>query len=181
MNISERFCPVCKNKNEYDAVVCRFCGARLDKYYEDGAGKTRTTDMQTPGTGKTGKPLIDEAMIPVGGIAIYIEDIPKHIFSYFGNEFVLVRKAGGEVPGALLDLSPWGGYHLGLSRRHAMIRRTALGYEVIDLSSTNGTWLNDQKLLPNKPYPLTSGSQLRLGRMRFFILYRSLVETKQKA
>jgi pSer/pThr/pTyr-binding forkhead associated (FHA) protein len=51
----------------------------------------------------------------------------------------------------------------------------------MDLSSTNGTWLNDERLIPHKPYPLTSGSQLRLGRMRFVILFRTLSEIKQKA
>jgi len=55
-----------------------------------------------------------------------------------------------------------------------MIRREVNGYEVIDLSSRNGTWLNDDQLIPNKPYSLASGSQLRLARMRLFVLYRTV-------
>jgi len=51
---------------------------------------------------------------------------------------------------------------------------------VLDLGSANGTWLNDERLLPYKSYPLASGSHLRLGRMRLFVLYRPLAETKQK-
>jgi pSer/pThr/pTyr-binding forkhead associated (FHA) protein len=54
------------------------------------------------------------------------------------------------------------------------------GYEIVDLNSTNGTWVNGERLTPNQTYALSSGSQLRLGRMRFFVLYRSTVKTKQK-
>jgi len=61
-----------------------------------------------------------------------------------------------------------------------MIRRTEHGYEVIDLSSRNGTWLNDDQLVPDKPYPLASGSQLRLAKMRLFVLYRPVLAAKQK-
>lgn len=61
-----------------------------------------------------------------------------------------------------------------------MIRRTELGYDVIDLSSSNGTWINDERLTPNRPHPLVSGSQLRLARMRLFVLFRSVPETKKK-
>jgi pSer/pThr/pTyr-binding forkhead associated (FHA) protein len=74
-----------------------------------------------------------------------------------------------DVP--ILDLTELGGYQMGLSRRHAMIRRTEEGYEIIDLYSTNGSWLNDERMMPNKPYRLTNGSQLQFGRMRLLVLY----------
>ncbi|HLO14408.1 MAG TPA: FHA domain-containing protein [Anaerolineales bacterium] len=180
MDISEKFCPVCKNKNERDAIICRHCGAALEKYPADDGGKTRTTDMQIQGPEWTKELPIDKAPVPVGGIAVYVEDISKPVFLSSVKEFVIGRKVGGERTETLLDLSPLGGYHLGLSRRHVMIRRAEHGYEVIDLSSSNGTWLNNERLIPNKPYPLASGAKLRLGRMRFFVLYRSVAEAKQK-
>ena len=69
---------------------------------------------------------------------------------------------------------------MGLSRRQAKIQRSGQGYEIIDLASTNGTWLNDERLVPHQPYLLTSGSQLRLGRMRFVILFRSVAEVARQ-
>ena len=78
----------------------------------------------------------------------------------------------GTTSEALFDLAPLGGYHLGLSRRHAVIWRNQHGYEVLDLGSVNGTWLNDERLIPHKPYPLASGSHLRVGRMRLLVVYR---------
>jgi pSer/pThr/pTyr-binding forkhead associated (FHA) protein len=52
-----------------------------------------------------------------------------------------------------------------------MIRRAGTGFEIVDLASTNGSWLNDERLVPNKPYPLANGSQLRFGRMRLLVLF----------
>jgi pSer/pThr/pTyr-binding forkhead associated (FHA) protein len=61
----------------------------------------------------------------------------------------------------------------GVSRRHAMIRRIDSEFEVFDLGSRNGTWLNARQLLPNQPYRFASGSHLRLGRMQLFIMYHT--------
>jgi pSer/pThr/pTyr-binding forkhead associated (FHA) protein len=59
-----------------------------------------------------------------------------------------------------------------------IIRQARNGYEVLDLGSVNGTWLNDERLAPHRSYPLASGSHLRLGRMQLLVLYQSAVETK---
>ena len=180
MNSSENVCPVCKTKNEIGALICRHCGAKLDDPFADGGPKTKTTDMQalTP-------ELIEEwalkeaqeATIPERGISFYVEGRvnPAHIDP--DGEFVLGRKSGTTAE-MLLDLAPFGGYSLGLSRRHAVVRRTADGYELMDLGSVNGTWLNEERLVPHTSYPLPSGSHLRLGRMRLLVLYRSAAATE---
>jgi pSer/pThr/pTyr-binding forkhead associated (FHA) protein len=109
----------------------------------------------------------------------YVVGTANPVFLSTDREFIIGRKME-ETREAFLDLSNMGGYLLGLSRRHARVRRVDAGYEIIDLGSTNGTWVNGERLTPNQVYPLASGSQLRLGRMRFFVLYRSTVKTKQK-
>ena len=63
--------------------------------------------------------------------------------------------------------------------QHAVIHWTEHGYEMLDLGSANGTWLNEERLVPHKYYPLASGSHLRLGSMRLFVLYHPVAETKQ--
>lgn len=179
MDISERFCPVCKNKNEREALVCRYCGASLEKYFSEGVSTTRNADLQTGGTENIEELLIDEGLIPAGGIAVYVVGTASPVFLCSDCEFVIGRKME-ETNQAFLDLSNLGGYLLGLSRRHARVRRVEAGYVITDLASTNGTWVNGERLTPNQAYPLASGSQLRLGRMRFFVLFRSDVKTRQK-
>jgi hypothetical protein len=179
MNVSENLCPVCKYKNELEAVVCEHCGAALEDPFMDPGSRTKTTDMQALTPEQIREWSFDKAAVPDSGIAIYVEGEFNPAYIDSNGEFIIGRKVG-TTSERLLDLSPSGGYHLGVSRRHAVIRRTEHGYEVFDLGSANGTWLNDERLLPHKSYPLDSGSHLRLGSMRLFVLYRPLAETKQK-
>lgn len=51
----------------------------------------------------------------------------------------------------------------GVSRHHARLQATPLGWEVVDLGGVNGTWLNDQRLRSNEPTPFPPGTQLRIG------------------
>ncbi|MEU4480945.1 FHA domain-containing protein [Micromonospora sp. NPDC023966] len=55
-----------------------------------------------------------------------------------------------------------------LSRRHATVQATPDGVVLTDLGSTNGTWLNDQRIIGS--VPLADGDVIRLGRtdLRFF-------------
>ncbi|MFJ8684931.1 FHA domain-containing protein [Micromonospora wenchangensis] len=55
-----------------------------------------------------------------------------------------------------------------LSRRHAEVRLTDDGVVLVDLGSTNGTWLNDRRITDAEP--LTDGDVVRLGRteLRYF-------------
>ena len=51
----------------------------------------------------------------------------------------------------------------GVSRHHTRLQATSLGWEVVDLGGVNGTWLNEHRLRPEEPTPLTVGSVLRIG------------------
>ena len=53
-----------------------------------------------------------------------------------------------------------------ISRRHLKIIRAGMRYEryqIVDLGSTNGTWLNDEKLPANKPIVLKHGDKINLA------------------
>jgi FHA domain-containing protein len=175
MNVLENICPVCKNKNELEAVVCGYCGAALEDPFLDPGAKTKTSDLQAVGIEKIRDWSIDETVVPAGGIAVYLEGGFNPVYVASKAELVIGRKVGA-TSDVSLDLSPSGGYHLGISRRHAVIRRTEQGYEVLDLGSVNGTWLNNERLAPHQPYPLASGSHLRLGSMRLFVRYGTAAE-----
>lgn len=179
MSILENICPVCKNKNELEAIVCGHCGAALEDPFMDPGARTKTTDMQAVVLEGIKDWSIDRSTAPDNGIAVYLEGGFNPAYIDSKREFVIGRKVE-PASDVSFDLSPAGGYHKGISRRHAIIQRTEHGYQVLDLGSVNGTWLNEERLVPHKAYPLTSGSHLRLGRMRLFVLYRSPAETKQK-
>jgi hypothetical protein len=180
MNVAKNTCPVCKTVNELEAANCVQCGAALNGVHNDSGFKTKTTDMQalTPEMIEEWS-LQDEkeAVVPEKGIAFYVDGHSMPAYIDPTGDFVLGRKVGTTME-PLLDLAPFGGYSLGLSRRHVVIRRGAEHYEVLDLGSVNGTWLNEERLVPHSPYPLPTGSHLRLGRMRVHVLYRPFAETE---
>lgn len=178
MNSSEKICPTCKNQNEREAAICRHCGAPLNTESRLRA-TTRNTEIQINYSEKFEDLHVDEKIIPTNGIAVYFAGTTKPVEIVNENEFVIGRRVIDNPSESFLDLSDFDGFKMGLSRRHAMIRRTESEYKIIDLSSTNGTWLNDERLVPYTPYPLTSGSQLRLSRIRLIIFHRLPNEGKK--
>jgi pSer/pThr/pTyr-binding forkhead associated (FHA) protein len=62
-----------------------------------------------------------------------------------------------------VDLTSDGGVEKGVSRRHARILKRGAKIYVEDLGSSNGTFVNGQKLSPYFPEALTNGDNLRLG------------------
>lgn len=176
MNVSENICPVCKSKNNLEAVICVHCGTALPPGdpFGDSEHKTKTTDMQALTPEMIREWVLNNAKgaaVPETGIAFYIDGHPTPAYMDTQEEFVLGRKAA-TTSDLLVDLAPFGGYSMGVSRRHVIIRRMGQGYEVLDLGSVNGTWLNEERLIPHVANPLRSGSQLRLGRMRILVLYK---------
>ncbi len=49
------------------------------------------------------------------------------------------------------------------SSRHAELRPDGSGYSVVDLGSTNGTFINEQRLVPQTPQRLRPGDTIRIG------------------
>ena len=69
----------------------------------------------------------------------------------------------GEQPE--IDLSAYGAYENGVSRRHASIITWNRGLYIVDEGSPNGTFLNGERLQPHEPGPLKYGDHVRIGRL----------------
>ena len=165
--ISEKICPVCHNVNEDTAMMCTTCGALLDGIPTD---LVSGTEPVSPVEDKS--TYINTALIPESGLGIHVAGTLMPYYLSIDKELIIGRQPGTPLE-AVLDLSLLNAFDLGVSRRHVMIRRVDSGFDVLDLASRNGTWLNAKQLIPHQPYRLVSGSQLRLGRMQLFIIYRS--------
>lgn len=57
----------------------------------------------------------------------------------------------------------------GVSRKHALLRPADSKLFVLDLGSTNGTWVNGRSIGVNMPTSLNNGDLLRLGRLEFTV------------
>jgi hypothetical protein len=75
----------------------------------------------------------------------------------------LEAASAGEEPD--LDLTPFGAPDKGVSRRHALIDTLEATPTLVDMGSSNGTFVNGQKLTPNQPCALHDGDEIRLGKL----------------
>jgi hypothetical protein len=64
-----------------------------------------------------------------------------------------------------VDLTPHGGEEGGVSRRHAELSYQGGAWFVVDLDSTNGTYLNGVEVQPKVRTPLKDGDRLALGEL----------------
>lgn len=76
-----------------------------------------------------------------------------------------------------LDMSPHRAEALGVSRRHAALIPGTRALFLVDLHSTNGTWVNGTYLPPGQQHPLKPGDRIELGLLRLAV--RSLTILKR--
>ncbi len=176
MNTPRKTCPTCKTENEATALECQNCGAMLNDFP---TGVVAIPDLANAPVPEL-ESFIDTSMIPEDGIGIHVAGASKTYYLSIYRELIIGRPTDATME-AVLDLSELGAYSMGVSRRHAKIRRTATGCEVMDLGSRNGSWLNAERLIPTRPYPCISGSQLRIGKMRLLIVYPPTSEKRPRS
>jgi hypothetical protein len=71
-----------------------------------------------------------------------------------------------------IDLTKHGAYRLGLSRRHAILRRKEDQLELTDLGSRNGTHINGSRLDLNETRPVNDGDEITLGNLTMKLIYQ---------
>ncbi len=64
-----------------------------------------------------------------------------------------------------VDLGPYGGLDLGVSRRHFRITRNGDHFYLEDLKAMNGSVVNGQRIPPYTLHPLRHGDRITLGKM----------------
>lgn len=65
-----------------------------------------------------------------------------------------------------IDLEGYLGQTLGVSRRHAQLVAQDNRITIEDLKSANGTFINGEQILPQKPYRIYEGDVLMLGELK---------------
>jgi len=110
-------------------------------------------------------------------LVIFVEGYQSPFSVAVHNQATMGRYSGAPKADHV-ELEPYGAVDHGVSRLHAVIRQTSPGvFEVEDLDSANGTFINGVSLAPHQPRPLKNGSELRLGELRMRVY--SLSETHE--
>ena len=174
------FCPACKMRNEMMTTVCSFCNTPLN----DDRQKTRILRKVREVTGtlpdsfdeflnapSPNKERFMDFEIPSKGVVLINLDDGQPVAILNEHAFILGRfSAEIKIQEPLADLTSLS-IDYGVSRTHALIRKTKDGYQITDLNSSNGTWLENDRLIPQKPYAVESGDRIRMGRLNVLIFY----------
>lgn len=184
-------CPNCGHQNRAGVVYCENCGASLfGKMPLDTKSLGTTISDDQPETGIDSSVLTDvkvqgiSSFTPGDMLRLEIEGSPEPVLFEPKAEAVFGRRdpATGAIPD--IDLTPFAGYRMGVSRRHAAIRQNSeQSLDLWDLGSSNGTYLNGQRLSAHRPYRLHNGDEIRLGQMLIRVSFESGVlapRTKQE-
>ena len=89
------------------------------------------------------------------------------------TEFTLGRVSDAQPIMPDIDLTPYQAYANGVSRLHAVLKREGERVFVMDLGSSNGTYLNGKRLQPNMDQTLNHGDMLALGKLKIQILLKT--------
>jgi hypothetical protein len=158
-------CPSCQHKNPVGVLFCSECGTLLVN--SDARVQTRNiADTTKPGD------LPEAPAQKISGwLTLHI--LPEgHLLPLAErDEFTLGRVSDNQPIVPDIDLSPYQAYSRGVSRLHAVIKRKPdKRITIMDLGSSNGTYLNGRRLAPHAETPLSHGDMISLGKLKIQVL-----------
>ena len=149
-------CPQCGHRNPVGSRFCSSCGAGLD-----GGEDLTTSSVAVP---------IDSGV--VDAVEVDIDELPSGVGMLVvtrgpnsGSKYALDQPlvTAGRHPESVIFLDD-----ITVSRRHAEVRQLAGGgYEVADVGSLNGTYLNRERV---ETAPLKDGDELQIGTFKLLFL-----------
>lgn len=105
-----------------------------------------------------------DSLLPHTDVTLLVRGIPEHIVVSDEKSVVLGRMdMGNKGIQPDLDLSPYGATMRGVSRIHARLYMQNRHLYIVDLHSTNGTYLAGKRLEADTPTRLSNGAEVLLG------------------
>lgn len=155
-------CPNCTAKNRLNDIFCYACGLILD----DAASQLDTRHF-ADGTGV----LFSDDYFGADSLVIFnvrdtdlaVEVRPQR----FDKDIIVGRSTGTNAMMPDVDLARANAAEFGVSRLHVAFRydNEANAIQVYDLGSSNGSFINGQRLHPKEVRVLRHNDELRLGRL----------------
>jgi hypothetical protein len=160
-------CPNCKHAEMDGALFCSECGNPLTGY---DIAQTHAI-YKDPTFPLKHLPQLAQN-IPAGDAwaTLFLMDSGQVIPFSERSEYTLGRASDGQPVMPDVDLSAQKAYEHGVSRIHAVIKRQAARIVLMDLGSSNGTYLNGVRVLANIENPLANGDMIALGKLKMQII-----------
>ncbi len=163
-------CKDCGAEQIAGALFCSECGGfMLD---ESGNAETNVLPFSEFAFHAPPRPLTQDAPQTAANptkITIVIPGSRRRLQLDVDGEIRIGRSTSKAV--LELDLTADQAVELGVSRLHAVIKPSNNGLALLDLDSTNGTYLNTYRIPPHQPYPLHSGDEIRFGDLLIHLFF----------
>jgi len=166
-------CSNCQHENVSGTLFCVECGTQLDGV-ETLTTKSVTQDQITQDL-KSRSASVEPPSSPANSwISLHLMDSGKILPLASRTEFTMGRLSEGQPIMPDIDLTPYQAYASGVSRLHAVIKRESEKTIVMDLGSSNGTYLNGRRLNPHTEEELKHGDVVALGKLKIQVLLRNV-------
>jgi pSer/pThr/pTyr-binding forkhead associated (FHA) protein len=157
-------CHVCNTSVYYGTLFCPECCARVS---EDASAPTNALPAEKAAEMISSKPSASSHSPLTSSDKINLMVAGNNVgIPLFGQqEYILGRAEKGQAVIPDIDLNRFGAHEKGVSRLHCHLRFEGNSLLAIDLGSANGTFINDNRVLPDHPAFLSYGDILRLGNL----------------
>jgi pSer/pThr/pTyr-binding forkhead associated (FHA) protein len=159
-------CQNCKSQEPDGTIFCSECGAQLPLQ-----SSVQTQKFPTDGTELQNIPYANATLKPSGAwVSLHMLD-SGHVLAFSDrNEFTLGRLSENQPIEPDVDLSPYKAFDNGVSRLHAVIKQVEGRVVLVDLGSSNGTYINGIRIMPNTEHQLRHGDIMALGKLKMQIV-----------
>jgi hypothetical protein len=160
-------CPKCKHENPQDSQVCAYCQSTLDPLRrtprQNVARGLFTSQPQWGNTRLSGEHRLRLRVMGTGrSIEVKLDSERPTILGRFDPKTGLLPD---------VDLRMYNGAALGVSRMHAQLTMCNQMVWLMDLGSTNRTFINGKPLDGNQSCMLRDGDEIQLGGLKLHVLF----------
>jgi hypothetical protein len=164
-------CPSCQHQEVSGAIFCSECGAQLNDIPES---TTKAFSTDSFNDAPVVEHIEDRAVDNTNSwITIHLQESGQLLPLSERTEFTLGRVVQDQPVMPDVDFSAYNAYENGVSRLHAVLKRDGNNVSIMDIGSSNGTYLNGKKIAANIAFPIRHGDLISLGKLKLQILLRS--------
>lgn len=161
-------CPNCHHDELRGTIFCSQCGTQLVDL-NISTHRIHTAERKASATlGQNGSSQTDRALS--SWLSLHIMESGQILPLAERTEFTLGRISEGQPIVPDIDLTPYNAYANGVSRLHCAVKLIDGQVYVVDLGSSNGTYLNGMRLTPYTDVPVSDGDILYLGKLKIQLL-----------